>query len=174
MLQSRDLGYHDLGYHDLGYGEAWMTERLRCHITVAAIIPGQNRFLFVEEMIQGVRVLNQPAGHLDPGEDLVQAVIREVREETCLEFTPEAWLGCDMLALDDGAVSLRVAFTGTVGNSWLDAKRDPSILDLHWLEPSSPPPGLIWRSPLVLRSIQRFEAGIRLPLDSVGRLIAGT
>lgn len=148
-----------------------MTERLRCHITVAAIIARGRQFLFVEERIQGVRVLNQPAGHLDPGEDLVQAVIREVQEETCFAFTPEAWLGCDLLALDTGAVSLRVAFTGALGAALPDARRDPSILDLHWLEPSSLPPGLIWRSPLVLRSIERYQTGIRLPLDSIGQRI---
>jgi len=70
-----------------------MVERLRCHVTVAAVIEREGRYLFVEERVAGQRVLNQPAGHLEAGEDLRQAVIREVREETGFEFIPEAWLG---------------------------------------------------------------------------------
>lgn len=67
-----------------------MTERLPCHITVAAVIERDGRFLFVEETDDGRHVLNQPAGHLDAEEHLVEAVIREVREETCLDF-PRMW-----------------------------------------------------------------------------------
>ena len=63
------------------------------HATVAAIIERDNKFLLVEEMVQGQAVFNQPAGHLDPDENLVDAVIRETREETAWDFTPEAITG---------------------------------------------------------------------------------
>src|SRR5260221_6876262 len=59
-------------------------------VTVAAVIERGGRFLLVEERIDGRRVLNQPAGHLDPGESLVAACRREVLEETAHDFEPRA------------------------------------------------------------------------------------
>ncbi|AGA33241.1 Nudix-like NDP and NTP phosphohydrolase YmfB [Thioalkalivibrio nitratireducens DSM 14787] len=146
-----------------------MTERLRCHVTVAAVIADAGRFLFVEEADGGRNVLNQPAGHLEEGEDLRTAVIREVREETGLDFLPEAWLGCDLLALPTGAVTLRVAFTGRTGPLPDTAARDPAILATHWLTPDQVREWPL-RSPLVQRSLERFTQGVRLPLDTVGTL----
>ncbi|AHE98337.1 NUDIX domain-containing protein [Thioalkalivibrio paradoxus] len=146
-----------------------MTDRLRCHVTVAAVIADAGRFLFVEEAAGGRRVLNQPAGHLEAGEDLRSAVIREVREETGLDFRPEAWLGCDLLALPSGAVTLRVAFTGRAFPLPGTAPRDPAILATHWLTPDEAR-GWPLRSPLVQRSLERFAQGVRLPLDTVGAL----
>ena len=62
-------------------------------VTVAAVVERDGRFLFVEEMIDGRKVLNQPAGHLDPGESLVAACAREVLEETAHRVTPTALVG---------------------------------------------------------------------------------
>jgi len=148
-----------------------MVERLRCHVTVAAVIERDGRYLFVEERIAGQRVLNQPAGHLEAGEDLHQAVIREVREETGLEFSPEAWLGCELLTLSDGAVILRVAFTGSAVGGSPAAERDPAILATHWLTVVEATEWGPLRSPLVLRSLERHQAGLRLPLDALGFLV---
>ena len=147
-----------------------MVERLRCHVTVAAVIERDGRYLFVEERIAGQRVLNQPAGHLEAGEDLHQAVIREVREETGLEFSPEAWLGCELLTLSDGAVILRVAFTGRDAGGATAAERDPAILATHWLTAQEATDWGPLRSPLVMRSLERHQAGLRLPLDALGSL----
>ena len=149
-----------------------MPERLRCHLTVAAVIADRDRYLFVEEWIAGSRVLNQPAGHLEAGESLLEAVVREVREETCLDFIPEAWLGCDLLALPGGAVSLRVAFTGAARVLPGPLHRDPVILATHWLTLEAARAQWRLRSPLVERSILRFQSGVRLPLETVGTLIA--
>jgi phosphatase NudJ len=149
-----------------------MADRLRCHVTVAAVIADAGRYLFVEELVADRRVLNQPAGHLDPGEDLLQAVVREVREETCLDFLPEAWLGCDLLALANGAVSLRVAFTGSTRPLTGPVPRDPAIVATHWLTRAEAVAGWPLRSPMVQRSLDRFESGVRLPLDSVGTLVS--
>ncbi|OOC10926.1 MULTISPECIES: NUDIX domain-containing protein [Thioalkalivibrio] len=148
-----------------------MNERLRCHITVAAVIEDRGRFLFVEEEDAGLRVLNQPAGHLDPDEDLIAAVRREVREETALEFAPQHSLGCDLLRLADGAVILRVAFTGTVSTPAQPIRRDPAILATHWLDAATALNGHRLRSPLVARSLRRWESGLRLPLESAGELV---
>lgn len=147
-----------------------MTERLPCHITVAAVVEHDGRFLFVEETDEGRRVLNQPAGHLDAGEDLVAAVIRETREETGLEFTPQAVLGCDLLELASGAVILRTSFCGVVDDPAQAAPRDPAIHDLHWLTPEAAGRWPL-RSPLVLRTLQRYRDGLRLPLEAAGALV---
>lgn len=148
-----------------------MPGRLRCHVTVAAVIAERGRHLFVEERIGGHRVLNQPAGHLEAGENLLEAVIREVREETGLDFLPTAWLGCDLLPLPDGAVTLRVAFTGDTRPLASPWERDPAILATHWLTPGEAVAQWRLRSPLVERSMLRFENGTRLPLESVGTLV---
>ena len=66
------------------------------HATVAAIIERDNKFLMVEEIVHGKSVLNQPAGHLEPDESLLNAVIRETREETAWQFIPEAFTGTSM------------------------------------------------------------------------------
>ena len=148
-----------------------MTDRLPCHITVAAVIEREGRFLFVEETDAGRRVLNQPAGHLDADEDMIGAVIREVREETCLEFVPEAALGCDLLQVASGAVILRVTFCGPVSPVQSPAPRDPAIHALHWLAPEQAEGEWPLRSLLVMRSIRRYQDGLRLPLAAVGDLV---
>ena len=85
--------------------------RWRPSVTVAAVIERDGKFLFVEEIAGGRRVLNQPAGHLDPGESLVQAVAREVLEETAHRFTPTALLGIYRWLYDREDVTfLRFAF----------------------------------------------------------------
>lgn len=91
-------------------GEVW-----RPHVTVAAVIEREGRFLFVEEETEfGVR-LNQPAGHLEPGESLVEAVARETLEETRLRFVPNAVVGVYQWTRPDGALTyLRFAFSGKV------------------------------------------------------------
>ena len=63
------------------------------HITVAAVIERDENFLLVEELIEGTPVLNQPAGHWEPGETLIEAAQRETLEETGWEFYPEALVG---------------------------------------------------------------------------------
>lgn len=150
-----------------------MQDRLHCHITVAAVIPDRGRYLFVEEWVQGRRMLNQPAGHLEAGEDLITAVIREVREETCLDFVPEAWLGCDLLTLPNAAVALRIAFSGPAQPAAIACTRDPVILANHWLTPAEAAAQWPLRSPLVQRSLQRYAAGVRLPLETLGSLVSG-
>jgi 8-oxo-dGTP pyrophosphatase MutT (NUDIX family) len=66
------------------------------HVTVAAIAEKANRFLIVEERVDGQLVYNQPAGHLDSGESLIEAVIRETFEETAWTFQPEALVGIQL------------------------------------------------------------------------------
>lgn len=143
-----------------------MNTRSTWRVTVAAIISRGGRFLFVEEKDSrtGERVLNQPAGHVEPGEALRDAVVREVREETGLAFTPEALVGLYQLRARDGRDFLRVCFSGSVAPG--DAvPEDPDILACHWLIPEEL--GL-WRlrSPLVGQCLRDHQTGMRLPLEA--------
>ena len=107
-------------------------------VTVAAIVERDGRFLLVEEETpEGVR-LNQPAGHLDPGESLIDAAVREALEETTCAFTPEALLGIYMArsasAYEAAPVTyVRFAFVGTVGEPDPALQLDDGIQRTLWL-----------------------------------------
>jgi 8-oxo-dGTP pyrophosphatase MutT (NUDIX family) len=140
-------------------------------LTVAAIIERQGRFLFVEEpdKVSGLPVINQPAGHVEPGESLLDAVRREVREETGLPFTPEAIVGLYPLKAANGSDYFRVCFTGTVPEEAVAAPEDPGILRCHWLtreELATRP----LRSGWVLRCLDDALQGRRFPLNLVAEI----
>ncbi|HJV91651.1 MAG TPA: NUDIX hydrolase [Holophagaceae bacterium] len=140
-------------------------------LTVAALIERQGRFLFVEEQEgDGPRVLNQPAGHVEEGEPLLDAVVREVAEETGLPFTPEALVGIYQLRAPNGKDYVRVCFAGTVPPDLEPAPRDADILACHWLTPEELT-GRALRSGLVARCLQDLKAGRRLPLAAAGTFL---
>jgi 8-oxo-dGTP pyrophosphatase MutT (NUDIX family) len=141
-------------------------------ITVAALAEDRGRFLLVEERISNRRVFNQPAGHVEYGETLVEAVVRETREETAWRFRAEALLGVYLWHHPGRPRStLRFAFTGTVSDHDASQALDRGILCTHWLtraELLQREPRL--RSPLVLRCVDDYLSGRRLPLDAVACL----
>lgn len=137
-------------------------------LTVAAIIERQGRFLVVEEpdKVTGLPVINQPAGHVEPGESVFDAVRREVREETGLRFTPEAIVGLYPLKAANGKDYFRVCFLGSVPEGEVAAPEDPDILRCHWLTPEALRLAPL-RSGWVLRCLDDALAGRRFPLDLV-------
>lgn len=142
----------------------------RPNVTVAAVIERDGHYLLVEERDGAERVLNQPAGHLEEGESLTDAVRREVLEETAHHFSPEALVGIYQLRAANGTSYLRFCFCGGVDGRD-DRALDPDILHLHWLDRG----GIearsgILRSPLVLAAIADYEAGARLPLGALRAL----
>jgi 8-oxo-dGTP pyrophosphatase MutT (NUDIX family) len=145
--------------------------RWRPSVTVAAVIERGGKFLFVEEEANGRRVLNQPAGHLDPGESLVQAVAREVLEETAHRFTPTALLGIYRWLYDKEDVTfLRFAFLGRVDGVEAGRKLDQEIIAAVWLTPAElaarrPE----HRSPLVQQCVDDCLAGRSFPLDVLSK-----
>ena len=140
-------------------------------VTVAAILERDGRFLFVEEMQDGRRVLNQPAGHLDPGETLVAACAREVMEETAHRFEPTALVGIYRWYYKPADVTfLRFCFSGTVLGVE-STPLDKEILALHWLsvqEAKSRAPQ--HRSPLVQQCLDDHLAGKKFPLDVLSKI----
>ncbi|HJW43085.1 MAG TPA: NUDIX hydrolase [Geothrix sp.] len=137
-------------------------------LTVAAVIERQGRFLVVEEpdKVTGLPVINQPAGHVEPGESVHDAVRREVREETGLAFTAEAIVGLYPLKAANGKDYFRVCFIGSVPEGAVPHPEDPDILRCHWLTPAELAAAPL-RSGWVLRCLEDALAGRRFPLDLV-------
>jgi 8-oxo-dGTP pyrophosphatase MutT (NUDIX family) len=138
-------------------------------VTVAAIVEQDGRFLMVEERIAGKLVLNQPAGHLEDRESLIEAVIRETREETAWRFQPEALVGVYLWRSPVTERSfLRFAFCGTVDDHQAKLPLDIGIVRAVWMthEQLLAQPERL-RSPLVIRCLDDFLAGKRQPLESV-------
>lgn len=150
-----------------------MKTRWKPSATVAAIIEHEGRYLLVEEHTpEGLR-LNNPAGHLDPGESPVQAAAREALEETAHSFVPTALVGIYLsrfLRPDRGedVTYLRFAFCGQLGCAEPGRALDSGIVRTLWLSPDEVRSSVDrHRSPLVLRCIEDHLAGRRYPLDMV-------
>jgi len=137
------------------------------HVTVAAVIEQDGRFLLVQERESGRAVLNQPAGHLEDGESLVMAVIRETLEETGWHFQPEAVIGIYRWRHPVKSITyLRVTFAGSGLRHDIDRTLDEGIEDTLWLSAGEiRRQSEMLRSPLVLKSIEDYLAGARYPLS---------
>jgi ADP-ribose pyrophosphatase YjhB (NUDIX family) len=152
--------------------------RYKPSTTVAAIIEREGRFLLVEENTpEGLR-LNNPAGHLDPGESLVQACARETLDETAFAFAPEALVGIYLarVQMPDGPgrpggadISyMRFAFCGVLGALDAQRKLDTGIVRTLWLTPDEVrASAALHRSPLVLQCMEDYLAGRRYPMDAL-------
>ncbi|MFT0788595.1 NUDIX domain-containing protein [Synechococcus sp. H55.10] len=136
-------------------------------LTVAVLAWDGQRLLFVEEEIEGRRVLNQPAGRVEAGESLLQAASRETLEETGWMVQIEALVGVYEWR-DVDRHTVRFAFAARPIAPRPGVSLDPGIRSVLWLEPerfrSHPLPH---RSPLVARCAEDFLRGRRLPLDQV-------
>ncbi|MFZ1892114.1 MAG: NUDIX hydrolase [Formosimonas sp.] len=139
------------------------------HATVAALIERDGKFLMVREHTRhGIR-LNQPAGHWEADETLLDAVRREVLEESGYEFTPTALLGIYVSDKDDKSVTyLRLTFIGTVGAAAIHDELDDGIIEAVWLTPQEiMDERAIHRNPIVAQCLTDFINGQRLDLALV-------
>ena len=136
------------------------------HVTVAAVIERDGRYLLVEETTDTGIAFNQPAGHLEPGEDLINAVKREVLEETAWEFVPEAVVAIQLWRKNPDFPSfVRFCFTGSVHNNAPNQALDTDIIATHWLSHEDIlAKHAQLRSPLVLLSVEEHIKGRRYPL----------
>jgi ADP-ribose pyrophosphatase YjhB (NUDIX family) len=136
-------------------------------VTVAAVVEHDGRFLLVEEQTERGLLFNQPAGHLEAGESIVAAVIRETLEETAWEFVPEHLVGVYRWRRSRSEVTyLRFAFCGRLGTHYAGRALDTGIVRTVWLSPEQVRAGRDrHRSPLVVRCVEDYLAGRRAPLD---------
>lgn len=137
------------------------------NVTVAAVIEQAGQFLLVEEhTAQGIRV-NQPAGHLEPGESLLNAVVRETLEESAYHFQPEFLIGIYRWHASESATTyLRFAFGGQILTHEANRPLDEGIIQALWLTPAEIHVSQTrHRSPLILRCVEDYLAGNRYPLE---------
>lgn len=141
--------------------------RFKPNVTVAAVIADGDKYLVVEEESNERLVINQPAGHLEKDESLIQAIRREVIEETAYEFIPESIVGIYMYPNSTAEITyMRVCFTGVFGQHHPEQKLDDGIIRAIWMsrdELQTNPERL--RSPMVIQCIDDYLAGKRYPLD---------
>ena len=147
-----------------------MNHRWKPSVTVAAIVERDGRFLLVEEHTpEGLR-LNNPAGHLDPGESPAEGCARETLEETAHPFTPTALVGVYLSrfqreATGEDITYLRFAFCGTLGELELGRSLDTGIVRTLWMTSDEiRASSERHRSPLVLRCMEDYLVGQRFPM----------
>ena len=151
-----------------------MHNRWKPNVTVAAVIERAGKFLLVEEQTSEGLKLNNPAGHLDPGESLIDACARETLEETAHFFQPTALVGVYMsrsprpsraLEAAKHITYLRFAFSGDLG-SFVHARRlDHGIVRTLWMDVNEIRGSTQrHRSPLLLRCVEDYLAGTRFPI----------
>lgn len=156
-----------------------MNTRWKPSVTVAAVISkdfdGIEKFLLVEEETRDGLKLNNPAGHLDPGESPVQGCARETLEETAFHFTPTGIVGVYMSRFEraqpDGVLDityLRFAFCGELGAHVEGQALDVGIVRTVWLTADEIRASSDrHRSPLLLKCMEDYLAGRRYPLDLI-------
>jgi phosphatase NudJ len=149
-----------------------MDTRWKPRVTVAAVIERDGRFLLVEEETRDGLRINNPAGHLDPGETPAEGCARETLEETAHHFVPTAMLGVYLARSrkTDGqeVTYLRLAFCGELGAVEPGRALDTGIVRTLWMTAEEVRANAArLRSPLVLRCIEDYLAGIRYPLSLV-------
>lgn len=140
--------------------------RFTPHITVATIIEKDDRFLFVKEHADSRIVLNQPAGHLEMDESLIQAAIREVLEETGWEVEITHLVGIYLYTAPNNTTYQRVCFAGHTVRQREKHALSEEIISPVWLNRDELfEQRALWRSPLLLRSLDDYLSGSRYPLE---------
>jgi 8-oxo-dGTP pyrophosphatase MutT (NUDIX family) len=131
------------------------------HLTVATVVERDSTFLMVRETIDGEQVINQPAGHVEPGEDVMAAALRETMEETGWEVAITGFLGfSNAMSPTTGITYYRLVFVAEALNFNADAEIDNDIDSAEWMtldeikDPTNKP-----RSEMVHQAIDDFISG---------------
>ena len=137
------------------------------NVTVAAVIEQEGKFLLVEEQTEQGLLFNQPAGHLEANESLVNATVRETLEESAYQFLPQHLVGIYRWhATTSDTTYLRFAFTGLILTHYPERTLDEGIVRAVWMSPDEIRASQSrHRSPLILRCVEDYLAGKRYPLE---------
>ena len=148
----------------------------RPHVTVACVVTDRDRYLMVEELVNGAVAYNQPAGHLDDLESLQQAAVRETREETGWTVALTHLIGVHQWrSKEHGDVIVRFSFAARPVSHDPQQPLDMGVRRALWLTRAEIAAlGERLRSPMVLMSIDEWLAGQRLPLSAVTSLMPAT
>lgn len=145
-----------------------MNSRWTPHATVATVIERDGRFLLVEEIAElGTAVFNQPAGHIEEGESVIAAALRETLEETGWEVRIEALLGIYIYPAPNGITYHRYCLIAKAIAPNAHAVLDQGIIGPRWLSLEELRHCTQLRSPMVLRCVEDYVAGKRYPLDLI-------
>lgn len=140
----------------------------KIHLTVATVVALDNKFLVVRELDMGKTVINQPAGHVEPGESLQAAAVRETMEETGWNISLTGFLGISHYkSPNNGKTYYRVSFTAEPLSRDENPSLDTGIISAEWLGYETLKNCDILRSPMVVRDIEKFLAGTIYPLSLV-------
>ncbi len=137
------------------------------NVTVAAVIEQDGKFLLVEEQTRYGILMNQPAGHLEPGESLKEAAARETLEESAFHFEPEYLVGIYQWQGHE-TTYLRFAFGGRILRHDAGRGLDEGIIRTLWLSRDEIRKEIDrLRSPMVCQCVEDYLAGCRYPLDLI-------
>ena len=140
-------------------------------VTVATLVHRDGRFLVVREDADGEVVINQPAGHLEPGETLLAAAVRETLEETAWQVRVTALLGIYDYTAPDGKTYIRHCFVAEPVSEVSGQALDNGILEALWLSYEEiADQGLALRSPMVLKCLDDYRRGQHFPLSLITSL----
>lgn len=135
------------------------------HVTVAVIVEKDGKFLMVEEIDNSRRVLNQPAGHVEEGENITDAALRETLEETCWEVELCSALGIARFVAPNGHTYFRHSFVAKAITERRDLSRDSDIEAVHWMTfDDIMNKNSQLRSPMVMNDLLRYTSGATYPL----------
>lgn len=137
------------------------------HVTVACIVQAEGELLVVEETINGKATWNQPAGHLEAEESLLQAASRELYEETGIRAEMDCFLGVQQWTAPDNTPFIRFLFALDLPERATTEPQDSDIDRCWWLPPEQILAATHLRSPLVAESVRIWQSGVRYPLSLV-------
>lgn len=143
----------------------------KIHITVAAIIEYNQKFILVSDKTTEGLKLNQPAGHVEANESILEATTREVKEETSLDFIPEHLIGVYYFQANANNTYVRFCFSGSLNDYTKmpqPSATDEDVVAVDWyLESEIRAKSAEHRSPIVLRCLNDYLAGKKFPLEVI-------
>lgn len=139
----------------------------KIHLTVGVVCEKDGKLLMVHESENDSMVINQPAGHVEPGETFKTAALRETLEETGYKVNLEAVLGFSAFPATNGVTYYRASFLASCPEQTVSTDIDPDIEAVSWMTPKEILSSSNHRSKLVALDVNRYLSGVRYPLEII-------